>query len=213
MKKFKVEIVNGSPAYRNLFIRMGFDVVDGSGGKPDLICFTGGADVTSSLYGDKSHPFTGSDLYRDKWEKEIYIQALADGIPMVGICRGGQFLNVMSGGRMYQHVDKHVGDHYLIDRKTGESIMVSSTHHQMMMPTDEAVLIASSILHGAREWYDGQIARRDISDEDIEVVYYPVTKCLCFQPHPEFTGPQYVRMANYFAGLVEKLLGYGGFEK
>lgn len=142
-----VFVVHGSRAYYNMFQNLGHKVVDQEG-EADFLCFTGGADVTSSLYGDKSHPATYSDLHRDVVEGMIFKRAITNKKPMVGICRGAQFLNVMSGGRMYQHVQKHAvhPGHHITDLVTGEVVFVSSTHHQMIMPSEKGLLVASSTL-------------------------------------------------------------------
>lgn len=199
----KVFIVGGGYDYEQLFERLGYEAV-GAAIMPDLVCFTGGSDVSPGVYGDKPHPQTYSDAYRDQKEAQIMLSYVEKGVPLVGICRGGQFLNCMSGGRMYQHVDKHCRSHSITDARTGEQVFVSSTHHQMMMPSPEALLVASSTLGGSREWFDGEVFKRDVSEEDIEVVYYENTKALCFQPHPEFQSAEYGGMEKYFAGLLKE---------
>jgi GMP synthase-like glutamine amidotransferase len=196
-------IINGSSQYSSLFTSMGHTVTEDPQ-EAELAVFTGGSDVTPFMYGDQKHPRTGNSVQRDELERYYFNAFHAHNVPMVGICRGAQLLNVMSGGRMYQHVDKHCGDHAITDLETGETVEVSSTHHQMMMPSTDGLLVASSALGGSREWYDGQVARKDISQEDIEVVYYKNTNCLCFQPHPEFDG--YPKMREYFKGLLSKYL-------
>lgn len=200
-----VYIVGGGFDYAALFKELGFNITSEIT-QASLVCFTGGADVTPELYGDDKHPYTGNDPSRDKHEMVLYAHIRDLDIPMVGICRGAQFLNVMSGGRMYQHVEKHTRSHAITDLQTGETIWVSSTHHQMIMPSPEAVLVASSTLGGEREWYEGQVFKKDISQEDIEVVFYEKTKCLCFQPHPEFDYPEYEGMRKYFGELLKKYL-------
>jgi gamma-glutamyl-gamma-aminobutyrate hydrolase PuuD len=202
----KVAIINGDGMYVHLFQRLGFELTSNIE-EANLVCFTGGEDVTPHLYGDLAHPFTYNSLERDQYEMKMYCIAREFDIPMVGICRGAQFLNVMSGGRMYQHVSKHTRDHEITDLQTGETVWVTSTHHQMMMPSSEAVLVASSTLQGTREWFDAEVFRKDVSNQDIEVVFYPVTKCLCFQPHPEFIGEEYEQMVNYFNSLLSRFLG------
>lgn len=201
----KMYIVNGSGDYNRLFLSMGMTLTNDLN-EADIVCFTGGEDVTPSLYGDAKHPYTGNSVYRDTKEASIFEQCLANKIPMVGICRGAQLLNVMSGGRMYQHVEKHCGTHSITDLETGETILVSSTHHQMMMPSPRGLLVASSTLGGSREWFEGEVFKKDVSKEDIEVVYYEHTNCLCFQPHPEFVSPQYAGMKDYFVRCVNKYL-------
>jgi len=201
----KVRIIGGDADYDELFRSFGHSLV-GDVHYADLVCFTGGEDVSPKLYGDNKHPYTYNNIVRDVDEADLYKIALSKQIPMVGICRGGQFLNVMNGGRMYQHVSGHTADHEITDATTGEIVLVSSTHHQMMMMSSEGVLVASSTIGGTREWYDGQIARRDVSELDTEVVFYDRTRCLCFQPHPEFRADRYLPMKQYFKTLLEKYL-------
>ncbi|KWH03713.1 hypothetical protein WT58_24065 [Burkholderia territorii] len=204
----KVYIVNGSAAYRILFESFSFETTTDIK-EASLVCFTGGEDVSPELYGDQAHPHTYSSKYRDRVEQQMFDIALDYEIPMVGICRGGQFLNVMNGGRMYQDVTKHAiyGTHPIVDLESGETIEVSSTHHQMFMPHESAKVVAVANLGGDREWYDGQVFRRDKSNTDYEVLFYESTMSLCFQPHPEFTGEQYEPMKRYFSYLLVKYLG------
>lgn len=203
-----VYIISGSQQYANLFEELGYKttaVIDHA----DFVCFTGGADVTPAMYGDNKHQYTGNDIARDQREVKIFDLCQQRQLPTVGICRGGQFLNVMSGGRMYQHVTKHGihGTHDMIDVETGENIPVTSTHHQMFMPSDKAVVVAIATLGGDREWYDGQVFKRDVSNTDYEVLYYEHTNSLCFQPHPEFGGEALQPMKRYFAHCLNKYLG------
>lgn len=201
----KVFIVNGSGAYRALFQTLGYDITNDLK-EASLVCFTGGEDVSPNLYNDDKHQATFNSPIRDAQEALIFADALADATPMVGICRGAQFLNVMSGGRMYQHVSEHTRSHMLEDVQTGQQVFVSSTHHQMMMPNGDAEIVAVSHLGGYREWYDGHQFKRDESNTDYEVVYYKATHCLCFQPHPEFGGKEYEDMQKYFASLLQRYL-------
>lgn len=204
----KCYIVSGSSDYTRLFQELGFtiepSVLNDKREPVDLIVFTGGEDVTPSLYGAKKHTSTYSNTYRDVSEQDVFSQALLNNIPMVGICRGGQFLNVMSGGAMYQNVQGHTRSHSITDTTTGEVVYVSSTHHQMMKPSSKGVLVASSTIGGEREWFEGDVFMRDVANQDIEVVYYEDTKCLCFQPHPEFYGSEYMGMKTYFKSLLDR---------
>ena len=207
----KVCIVNGSFAYRDLFTSCGFEVVehlvDEQQVAVDLVVFTGGSDVSPGFYGHPEHKTTYNDVFRDQAEAQVFEECLLHGIPMVGICRGGQFLNVMSGGEMYQDVGGHGMPHEITDLVTGETVYVSSTHHQMMKPSSKGLLVASSHIGGYREHWDGGIFKRETSEQDVEVVFYEDTKCLCFQPHPEFTSPEYLGMHVYFRSLLERYLG------
>lgn len=201
----KVHIVGGGFDYSFMFQSMGWAIVSNHS-EADLVCFTGGEDVSPELYGQKKHRATFNNIYRDEREKAIFEECRHLSIPMVGICRGGQFLNVMSGGEMYQHVGNHGGGHNIIDVDTGEEIFASSTHHQMFKPSENAIIVAISNLGGFREWYDGGVFKRDESNTDYEVIYYPETNCLCFQPHPEFGHKMYDDLRNYFNRCVESYL-------
>lgn len=202
----KVFILKPAYGYADLFLDFGMEVVSDIKAA-DLICFTGGEDVSPHLYNEQPHRLTHASRARDVEEEKIYKQALADKIPMVGICRGGQFLNVMNGGRMYQHVTKHIGDHMMKVRATGDIILVSSTHHQMMRAGGEGIVLCVAFQGGTKEYMSGALNITQVIDEDdTEVVWYRDTKCLCFQPHPEFSDAKYAGMQRYFFDMIEKRL-------
>lgn len=204
--KFKsVYIVNGSMAYVRLFAKLGFHLTKHLG-SASLVCFTGGEDVTPALYAAAAHRTTSNSVDRDEAELGVFETCRRSDIPMVGICRGGQFLNVASGGEMYQDVSNHCGDHEITDALTGETVLVSSTHHQMMKPSKKGLLVAYSTILSQREWFDHQIFQRDESNTGIEAVWYEHTKALCFQPHPEFTGDRYTHMQEYFEQLLNRYI-------
>lgn len=145
----KAAIIDGGVQYRELFIKMGFDVVHAIE-DADVVCFTGGEDVDPFFYGHPVHHTTYFSTVRDRREKEAFESLLARQIPMVGICRGAQFLNVMSGGTMYQDCSLHTRPHNIICNETGEVILVTSTHHQMMKPTSKATILATAAEGGTR---------------------------------------------------------------
>jgi gamma-glutamyl-gamma-aminobutyrate hydrolase PuuD len=71
----------------------------------DGLVFTGGPDLNPSLYGQEPHPETagGSDQ-RDRAELGLIQEALRRDMPVLGICRGMQLLNVALGGDLHQHL-------------------------------------------------------------------------------------------------------------
>jgi putative glutamine amidotransferase len=99
----------------------------------NLIVFTGGADVNPTIYGE-TNVASGVDLVRDATETDIFDYAISAGIPMLGICRGSQFLHAMKDGKLWQHIEGHAGVfHDLRDRDDGTIIPnTCSTHHQMV---------------------------------------------------------------------------------
>lgn len=202
----KVFIINGNSDYFDLFLDKGWEITS-SLENADLVVFTGGADVSPSLYGEECHPKAYNDSHRDNVEGNLYDLCIKKSIPMVGICRGGQFLNCKNGGRMYQHVTNHTGNHKMFDILSQQSIEVSSTHHQMMIPNKDGTVIAFANQGGVRERMIGKsissaVANKD--DKDTEVVYYSKTKSLCFQPHPEFKYSVYDGLKDYFFSVIER---------
>lgn len=150
----------------------------------DLVCFQGGADVSPELYGE---PNTGS---YNQWDIDflsivLYNNAKRLGIPMVGICRGGQFLNVMAGGKMIQDYPGHAipGTHviHMNDGNFGHDIEVTSTHHQVMVPGQNQTVIG---------WAN--------NEEEVEIVWNEKDETLSFQPHPEYVYKEHECQTLFF---------------
>lgn len=64
----------------------------------------GGDDIVPEHYGGKLHPKRSYDMERDRFEITMIQQALEANIPMMGICRGAQLINVVSGGTLHQDI-------------------------------------------------------------------------------------------------------------
>jgi putative glutamine amidotransferase len=74
----------------------------------DGLVVAGGPDVEPVHYGAAPDPRTGPPARaRDTWELALIEAALAAGVPLLGICRGMQLLNVALGGTLVQHIDGH----------------------------------------------------------------------------------------------------------
>ena len=84
---------------------------DGVLGVVDALIVTGGAgDVNPALYGEEPHPQTGPiQEERDAYELALVRAAIDRRMPVLGICRGMQILNVAYGGGIEQHVPDVVG--------------------------------------------------------------------------------------------------------
>jgi putative glutamine amidotransferase len=76
----------------------------------DGLILTGGLDVQPELYGAERHPLTDpARPDRDEWELALLRGALRRGIPVFGICRGLQLINVALGGTLHQHLPEAYG--------------------------------------------------------------------------------------------------------
>ena len=139
-----VYIVGNSNSIRKMFENNNWEIVTRKE-KADLFQFTGGEDVSPQLYREQKHPATNSNIKRDSIEIAIYDYAMKRSIPVTGICRGGQFLHVMNGGKLYQNVSDHLDSHNAVTSQ-GKIFKVSSTHHQMMRPHANATLLLTANL-------------------------------------------------------------------
>ncbi|OBH25551.1 gamma-glutamyl-gamma-aminobutyrate hydrolase [Mycobacterium sp. E1715] len=74
------------------------------------LVITGGYDLDPAGYGQRPHPSTDRPrVDRDAWEFALLRGALDRGLPVLGICRGAQVLNVALGGTLHQHLPDVLG--------------------------------------------------------------------------------------------------------
>jgi putative glutamine amidotransferase len=119
----------------------------------DGVIFSGGADVSPLAYGeDPLHEDWHGDAIRDSYEFRLIEAARTLGLPMLGICRGAQVINVALGGTLYQDINTQqpetlqhrCGERYdqmdhpvhlvhaswLGNLYTSAEILVNTVHHQ-----------------------------------------------------------------------------------
>ena len=78
----------------------------------DALVLTGGSDVDPERY--QQPPHDGTKVirpWRDDWELRLLARALTADLPVLGVCRGAQLLNVALGGTLDQHIPDTVGHH------------------------------------------------------------------------------------------------------
>ncbi len=148
----------------------------------DGLMLTGGADIEPSRYGAAGPGAPGPDAAvtgpakiepgRDELDAAAWAIAEARGIPVLGICRGFQAMNVFTGGTLLQHVDGHAGPGWgkgpalthplrlvpgtrmariLSPSGVGGSVLtVNSYHHQAVRPADLSSRYVASGLSPSR---------------------------------------------------------------
>lgn len=152
----------------------------------DILIVHGGADISPSLYNKAVSRRTWAGdrpSHRDATEWAMMQQAKKLGVPIIGICRGGQMLCALAGGHLIQHVNNHSGEH-IVTTVDGEEFSTNSIHHQMMYPFN--------VKHEMLGWVKEKLSDVHLDvDEDVDVavepeyVYFPEVKGFAIQWHPE----------------------------
>jgi putative glutamine amidotransferase len=78
----------------------------------DGLVLAGGADIDPFSYGEEPHPETIDTVpERDRFEIALVRAAIERDLPVLGICRGMQLINIAYGGTLMQHLPEHFGHH------------------------------------------------------------------------------------------------------
>jgi putative glutamine amidotransferase len=78
----------------------------------DALVLAGGADIDPGSYGEQAHAQTvGTVPERDRFEIALTAAAIERDLPVLGICRGMQLINVARGGTLLQHLPERFGHH------------------------------------------------------------------------------------------------------
>ncbi|MFC9130039.1 gamma-glutamyl-gamma-aminobutyrate hydrolase family protein [Streptomyces sp. NPDC057099] len=131
----------------------------------DGVVIAGGPDVEPVRYGAEREPRTGPPAReRDAWELALIDAALAAEVPLLGICRGMQLLNVALGGTLVQHIDGHAeqvgvfGGHAvkpvpgsLYGGVVPEETFVPTYHHQAVDRLGEGLVPSAHAADGTIE--------------------------------------------------------------
>ena len=157
--------------------------------KPDgMLILWGGEDISPSLYNqDVVHAHASKQpSKRDLNEISLFKQAVALGMPIIGVCRGAQLACALSGGTLFQHISGgHHGNH-LVKTFDGKALETSSCHHQ--------ALNLEKVGHDLMAWDYDRITSA-FTDKEIKEVVIPEvallhkTKTLAIQGHPEWMKP------------------------
>lgn len=180
----------------------------------NLLLFTGGEDVHPKYYHENVGGHTYYNVKRDEREIELY-KILKD-VPKLGICRGGQLLTVLNGGKLIQYVNGHSTNHDMFLTDCDKFITTTSSHHQMMFPwsSPNKFHILGCSFGLSNTYLDGnnQEIFPMIKVIEPEIIYWPKTNCLCIQGHPEWgdVNSDFTEICNFYVDLLlkGKLDGY-----
>ena len=157
------------------------EVLDAHYARCDALLLAGGEDVSPSCYGAAPHPKLGkTNPEQDEVEIALARRAAADALPILGICRGVQLLNVALGGTLYQDIlaelpgavnhdesterrdMSHLAhpialapDSWLAGRLGAREIVVNTLHHQALRALSPALHVAGRAPDGVVEAVEG----------------------------------------------------------
>lgn len=140
----------------------------------DGILFTGGGDIDPLLFGEEPILQNGEiSPLRDAYELQLCKEAFARNMPLLGVCRGMQIMNIAAGGGIYQDIGvqtnstlKHnqqaprsYATHSICITKGSlleslwqvQSITVNSVHHQAVSHLGEGFVVSASSMDGLTE--------------------------------------------------------------
>ena len=123
----------------------------------DGLMLAGGADVDPAFYGARWHPLTQDpDPERDAFEIALVRRALERDLPLLGICRGMQILNVACGGTLHQHLPELLGHEH--HRRVSGSFD-GADHDVRLTPDSLAARAAGEVLHATKSHHHQGVDR------------------------------------------------------
>lgn len=158
----------------------------------DGLLAPGGHDIDPALFGEEVLDECGGfSRYEDEYDMELIKEAVKQGKPVLGICRGMQVINVLYGGTLYQDIPSqyskelvHTRIHpvqenfHTVDIEEGSylakilgetrNVKVNSSHHQAVKDVAEGFKVTAKAPDGVIE---------AMENEDASI--------LCVQWHPE----------------------------
>lgn len=181
----------------------------------DGLIITGGRDVMPESYGQARHPATDEDVadnrMRDAMEFALVRGAVRRGMPLLGICRGAQVLNVALGGTLHQHLPVVVGHTH---HQQGNAVFSTSTvrtvpgsrlaaligessdaqcyHHQAIDRLGEGLVVSAQDADGV------------IEAVELDRATHPHAWVVAVQWHPE----ERLDDLRLFAAVVQAAAGY-----
>lgn len=177
-----IEVAGGIPTL--IHLTRDAAVLDALYGRCDALLLAGGEDITPSCYGAAPHRRLGpTNLLQDQVEIALARRAVADGQPVLGICRGAQLINVALGGTLYQDV---------------ASELPAALDHQESDARGDMAYLAHPIALAPDSWLADQL---DAAELVVNTLHHQALRDL---------APGLRAVAHAPDGLVEAVEGYGG---
>jgi putative glutamine amidotransferase len=219
-----VALAGGAPAL--IPLDLGIDAWRSIYRRLDGLLLPGGVDLDPALYGEEPHPKLGKvNAPLDEAELVLARWALADGMPLLGVCRGIQTLNVAAGGTLYQDLPSqyasalahscsapdyprthrahavHVQpDSRLANILSAQETMVNSRHHQAVKDLGAGLIVSARAPDGVIEGIEAAGNRRGENGGF----------AVGIQWHPESLAADDPQMLALFEALVHAAVARSG---
>jgi putative glutamine amidotransferase len=126
------------------------DLIDG-------LMLAGGADIDPATYGLEAHPEThGTVPERDAFEVALTRGAIEREMPVLGICRGMQLINVACGGTLVQHLPERYGHH---EHRRVVGSFDGADHDVLLSEGSLAARAAGELLHATKSHHHQGVER------------------------------------------------------
>src|SRR5882757_7954558 len=126
------------------------DLIDG-------LLLAGGSDIDPAVYGAEPHDETVDTVpERDRFEIALVRGALARDLPVLGICRGMQLMNIARGGTLRQHLPEEVGHE---DHRRTPGTFDGADHEVRLAEGSLAARCAGELLHGTKSHHHQGVGR------------------------------------------------------
>lgn len=182
----------------------------------DGLIVSGGADISPEIYGQAPHSSVKrAHLERDEFEMLLLGAAFQRDLPVLGICRGCQMLNVARGGTLVQDVPSLIGTSVSHDDPDRPRVQIA--HRVDVVPgtrlaqlLDPGTLEVNSFHHQAVDRLGDELVRTaSAPDGVVEGIELPgAAFTLGVQWHPEAFWREPARFGRLFQGLVEAAAVY-----
>jgi len=170
----------------------------------DGLLLTGGGDIHSRYFNEPLHEKANLIVEeRDDFEIGLFLKAFERNMPILGICRGSQLINIALGGNLIQHIDGHdyfdkrfehvhsvdiKNDSLLYDIIGEQKLLVNSVHHQCVGRTPSDFHISAYSEDGVVEAIEHKSKRF----------------VLGVQWHPEILSEKYLQHKKLFDRFIKE---------
>lgn len=183
--------------------------------KEGWLILPGGSDINPSIYGKENYKSFVSQysIKRDINETKEYKDAVKEGRPIFGICRGMQLMSALNGLTLIQDM-QHGGSHMInvldpVSNSYSNEILVNNAHHQCVW-TENKLEGDNYKVYGycsLSQYHDYQENEEIICTIEPEIIHFPEVKGIATQFHPEWMDydTYYNKTLTYLETIINKL--------